>query len=244
MIYEYFQESRHCFTRRLALLMLAILCLSPQIPSVASPHFSEEDIPAIVSKIETVYGNQAKIRAIEWLTLVKNHQNSDIPTQMDKVNNFFNQLVFVDDLKLWGMDDYWASMAEFIGAGGGDCEDFTLAKFYTLVFLGVPANKLKMIYVNAITYQEAHMVLAYQESPSHEPIVLDNINKQILNASQRTDLEPIYAFNADELWSTKKIGQGQVVGKATTIKPWVRVMESTQELNMAIPIINLDKALK
>lgn len=244
MLNNHFKENGHSRSRTLVWIMLFITCLFPSMPNASNAHFSKDDIPAIVSKIETVYGNRAKSRAIQWLTLVDTHKSSDIETQIQEVNNFFNQLEFIDDLNLWGIDDYWTSVAEFIGAGGGDCEDFTLAKFYTLVFLGVPAQKLQMIYVNAITYQEAHMVLAYQESPSHEPVVLDNIDKQIKRASQRTDLEPIYAFNADELWSTKKFGQGQLVGKATTIKPWVRVMQSTQELNMAIPIINLDKVQK
>ncbi|MGF1753491.1 transglutaminase-like cysteine peptidase [Vibrio makurazakiensis] len=218
------------------------LLLSPERPLASPLSFGQADIPAIVSKIKLLYGNSAQSRAFEWLELVKEYRDEDLQTQMKHVNNFFNQLVFIDDIKLWGKDDYWASIAEFIGAGGGDCEDFTLAKFYTLVFMGVDPNKLQMTYVNVVTVQQAHMVLAYQASPNHEPIILDNINKQLLPASQRTDLEPIYAFNAEELWLTKQIGQGQLIGKATTIKPWVRVMESTQKLDMATPIINLDKA--
>lgn len=240
------RQSRHSATRiirvGISALTLMALLLVPFKPFASSVHFGQTDIPAIVSKIKLLYGNRAQTRALSWLELVKQHRNNALPTQLEKVNDFFNQLVFVDDVKLWGKDDYWASLAEFIGAGGGDCEDFTLAKFYTLVFMGVDPTKLQMTYVNVVTNQEAHMVLAYQESSSHEPLILDNINKQLLPASERSDLEPIYAFNAKELWLTKQIGQGQLIGKATTIKPWVQVMKSTQKLEMAIPIINLDKA--
>ena len=208
----------------------------------ASVLFTQNDIPAIVSKIELLYGNKAHRRASDWLTLVEDLHDEDLETKIESVNDFFNQLTFINDAELWGKDDYWASMAEFIGAGGGDCEDFTLAKFYTLVFLGVDPSQLQMTYVNAVEYQEAHMVLAYQASPHDEPLILDNIDKRLLPASKRTDLEPIYAFDVNEIWLTKQIGQGQLIGKATTIKPWVRVMKSSRDLEMAIPIIDLDKA--
>ncbi|WP_117232536.1 transglutaminase-like cysteine peptidase [Vibrio maerlii] len=222
----------------LALGSVALLSLSPN----ARVLFASNDIPAIVSKIELLYGNKAHRRAFDWVELVKELRDEDLETKIEGVNDFFNQLTFINDAELWGKDDYWASMAEFIGAGGGDCEDFTLAKFYTLVFLGVDPSQLQMTYVNALEYQEAHMVLAYQASPSDEPLILDNIDKRLLPASKRTDLEPIYAFDVKEIWLMKQMGQGQSIGKATTIKPWVRVIESSRNLEMALPIINLDKA--
>ncbi|NOH79903.1 sulfate adenylyltransferase [Vibrio sp. RE86] len=220
-------------------ICLAFLFSPSPLASVA---FNVKEIPDLVSKIKMLYGDSAYRRANDWIELVDTSRNQDLNTQINLVNDFFNEMTFIDDAKLWGKDDYWASLAEFIGAGGGDCEDFTLAKFYTLVFLGVDPNQLQMTYVNAIEYQEAHMVLTYQETPNNEPLILDNIEKRVLPASQRTDLEPIYAFSVEEIWLTKQLGQGQLIGKATKIKPWVRVMESTRALKMATPVLNLDKA--
>ncbi|MEZ8914125.1 transglutaminase-like cysteine peptidase [Vibrio lentus] len=229
----------------LSIVMLCTLALKPAM----SLHFSKSDIPVLVDKIKQHFGEKAHRRALDWITLVK--ESKDLPSgqQIVRVNDFFNQLRFIPDEKLWGQRDYWASIAEFIGAGGGDCEDFTLAKFYTLVYLGVAPKDMKLVYVNAVNYQEAHMVLAYFGSntqggttrKTQEPLILDNLDKTIKKASQRPDLEPIYSFDTEEIWLTKQIGQGNRIGNATTIKPWVQVIKNTTEMKINTPILQLDE---
>jgi hypothetical protein len=44
------------------------------------------------------------------------------------------------------------------------------------------------------------MVLAYYPSPEADPIVLDNLLTELRPAAQRTDLTPVFSFNADGLW--------------------------------------------
>ena len=214
-----------------------------------SLHFAQSDIPLLVNKIRENFGDKAHERALRWIELVKGARGLDPEKQIVRVNDFFNQLRFVPDEKLWGQDDYWASMAEFIGAGGGDCEDFTLAKFYTLVYLGIDPKDMKLVYVTAVDYQEAHMVLAYFGRDKHsemvttkkEPLLLDNLDKTIKKASQRPDLEPIYSFNTEDIWLIKQIGQGNRIGSASTIKPWVQVIKNTADLKMNMPILQLDE---
>ena len=78
----------------------------------------------------------------------------------------------------------------------------------SLLELGVPINKLRLVYVRATqevaggggTIQQAHMVLAYYPKPNADPLVLDNLNKRILPASQRHDLSPVFSFNSAGLW--------------------------------------------
>ncbi|MCV5869138.1 transglutaminase-like cysteine peptidase, partial [Escherichia coli] len=94
--------------------------------------------------------------------------------QLAGVNDFFNQLYFVDDIKLWGKTDYWATPLEFLGSNAGDCEDFTIAKYFSLLELGIPDSKMRLIYVKAIELNQFHMVLAYYPTPSSEPLILDN----------------------------------------------------------------------
>ena len=110
---------------------------------------------------------------------------------------------FIDDIKLWGDKNYWATPVEFIGANGGDCEDYSIGKYFSLTSLGMDTSKLRITYVKALEYDLAHMVLAYYETPSSEPLILDNINKTILPASERSDLLPVYSFNGDGLWLAK-----------------------------------------
>ena len=116
------------------------------------------------------------------------------------VNDFFNQARFVDDQTLWNEEDYWATPVELLARNAGDCEDYAIAKFFTLLSAGFNEDKLQISYVKALELNQAHMVLAYYEAPDAEPLILDNINSNILPASERPDLEPVYSFNGLGLW--------------------------------------------
>ncbi|MES2604984.1 MAG: transglutaminase-like cysteine peptidase [Pseudomonadota bacterium] len=139
------------------------------------------------------------------------------------INDFFNNnFYFYDDVKVWQQNDYWATPMELIGRGEGDCEDMAIAKYYSLKEVGVATEKLRMVYVKAAVHADAgpttlaHMVLAYYPTPNAEPLVLDNLDVQIKSASQRGDLQPIFSFNSDAVWSgvaansTRKEGTGQL----------------------------------
>ena len=100
------------------------------------------------------------------------------------------------------MSDYWASPLQALGKGMGDCEDYSLAKYFSLVSMGMPIAKLRLVYVRAQIggQSQAHMVLAYYPAPGAEPMILDNLVSEVRPASQRPDLEPVFSFNSEGLW--------------------------------------------
>ncbi|MFG6455666.1 transglutaminase-like cysteine peptidase [Roseateles sp. BYS96W] len=119
------------------------------------------------------------------------------------MNDFFNRrLTFREDFVTWGMPDYWASPLESLDKRAGDCEDYAIAKYFSLAASGVPTAKLRMVYVRARLQGQslAHMVLAYYSQPGVEPLILDNLRPEVLPASQRTDLTPVFSFNTEGLW--------------------------------------------
>ena len=130
----------------------------------------------------------------------------DDVTRLQAINDFFNRrIVFRDDMQVWGQVDYWASPFEMLGKGEGDCEDFALAKYFSLRAVGVAASKLRLVYVRAQLGGpggpvQAHMVLAYYTLPDAEPLILDNLISELRPASRRPDLTPVFSFNADGLW--------------------------------------------
>ena len=143
----------------------------------------------------------------EWKQLLGEAKKAAETDKLKRVNDFFNRhIAFDDDMSIWGQSDYWATPTELIGQGRGDCEDFSIAKYYSLIDLGVPATKLRLVYVKAAqngpdgVFLQAHMVLAYYATPTADPLVLDNLNSQILPASRRSDLSPIFSFNSAGLW--------------------------------------------
>jgi predicted transglutaminase-like cysteine proteinase len=121
-------------------------------------------------------------------------------------NDFFNRrVVFTADSEAWGQTDYWASPLETLGKGRGDCEDYVIAKYFSLMAAGVPQAKLRLVYVRAVVggpggAVQAHMVLAYYAQPGAEPLILDNLIGEIRPASRRPDLEPVFSFNSEGLW--------------------------------------------
>jgi predicted transglutaminase-like cysteine proteinase len=165
----------------------------------------------MLKAIESRYGQQAVMDVVKWNSLLLKLQNKDVDQQLAQVNEFLNEYEFIDDLKHWQQTDYWATPIEFIATHGGDCEDFSIAKYFSLRALGVPAANLRLMYVKALRYNMAHMVLAYYAQPNAIPLVLDNLNPKILPATQRQDLVPVYSFNGDGLWIAKEQGQGKKV---------------------------------
>jgi predicted transglutaminase-like cysteine proteinase len=72
--------------------------------------------------------------------------------------------------------------------------------------LGIPDEKMRIMYVKALELNAHHMVLTYYPTPGAIPLVLDNLNSKILPASKRTDLAPIYSFNGSGLWLLRRGG--------------------------------------
>ena len=120
-------------------------------------------------------------------------------SNLQYVNDLLNHVPQIEDSEHWGVADYWASPAEFIASNGGDCEDFVIAKYFALRESGIPAEKMRLTYVKSFQSGkiENHMVLAYYPTPDAEPLLLDNIQPQLLPAGKRPDLLPVYEFNGE-----------------------------------------------
>ena len=161
---------------------------------------------ALVNFIEAKYGVSAKTRILKWQSIIQNNKNIPTWKKLNLVNNFFNQIPYATDLDHWHTNDYWATPIEFLATNGGDCEDYAIAKYFTLVELGVPTEKLRITYVIDQNSNQAHMVLTYYETQDADPLVLDNIKPSITYAANRDDLQPVYSFNGEGLWLAKDRG--------------------------------------
>lgn len=175
---------------------------------------------------EKTYGILAKRRLEAWQTLINDNSQKPERLKLQKVNDFFNQARFTNDKDLWGKSDYWATPYELLGVDAGDCEDYVIAKYFTLKAMGVDESKLYLTYAKAIRLKQAHMVLTYFKTPKSIPLVLDNLTDRILKAPLRKDLIPIYSFNGDGLWLSKQRGNGQAVSGGTDqLKNWNQLLK-------------------
>jgi predicted transglutaminase-like cysteine proteinase len=174
------------------------------------------------------------VRIEEWDKLINSSLNIEENQKLQSVNRFFNrQLRFVDDSINWRQTDYWATPIEALVKGAADCEDYAIAKYFTLRRLGVPSEKLRITYVKALNYNQAHMVLTYYSSPSAVPLVLDNLIGEIRPASQRKDLLPVYAFNAEGLY-LPGTAAGKRASDSKKLSRWQDILKKMREEGFAI----------
>lgn len=196
---------------------LAVLyIISPPLLNANGLRISHKTLDTVAER----YGAPARGRVLAWQDLILENRHLDDRAKLRKVNAFFNRIKFVDDIVHWEAQDYWATPLEFLSTSGGDCEDFSIAKYFTLREMGVEVERMKITYVKAVELNQAHMVLAYYSTPGAEPLVLDNLIDEIRPGSERTDLVPVYSFNGDGLWLSANRGQGKRVGDSRRIKHW------------------------
>ena len=182
----------------------------------------------VIQAVQQRYGNNAVTIAKEWNDALSAFQNEPEQKKLNDVNEYFNRkLNFESDLDVWGKEDYWATPIEALIKGKGDCEDYAIAKYFSLKFSGMPVSKLRITYVKAqiggmdSNIIQAHMVLTYYSTPDAEPLVLDNLVSEIRPASRRTDLVPIFSFNSEGVWAagggTPQAGGGSRLSKWTDL---------------------------
>jgi len=229
-------STKWIFVKSILILLISIMSLS----SI----FAKSPVPLnenkIISSLEQSYGKRAGKRGKAWFKLMKPKAESTALEKLQKVNQFFNMFRFIDDIKLWGVSNYWATPIEFIGVNGGDCEDYSIAKYFTLLELGIADEKMRITMVKAVKLNQYHMVLAYYETPSAIPLILDNLDGIIKPANQRNDLIPIYSFNASQLWLNKEKGRGILSGKSSKLKLWQDLRQRISTSKLKQPKIKME----
>ena len=182
--------------------------------------------PGLLNYVASRWGSDASDRVNDWHNELKNHvakqhgpapSSSEIMDDLEDFNWYWDRVRYYTDMDHWHVDDYWATPVETLASDGADCEDYAIGKYFSLKALGVPVQSLRITYVRALRWNAAHMVLAYYPTPDADPFILDNLNKSVLHASERTDLVPVYSFNDEDLWLP---GSSASRGKSSQIRLW------------------------
>jgi len=226
---------------RFILFLIGVLLIVGIYPALFADVLDTKD-RQMVDVVQAKYGSRAARRVIDWRMLIQRARSEKWGQQqaLEATNRFFNRQIFIDDIKLWGQPDYWASPIEFLAAGGGDCEDFSIAKYFTLREMGLTDESMRLIYVKAIRYNQFHMVVANYATPEAMPVILDNLDPTIKPANLRKDLIPIYSFNGSHLWLMKAKGQGQLAGNSDRLSMWTDLQQRSNTQHLNRPILNLD----
>ncbi|MGQ9426327.1 transglutaminase-like cysteine peptidase [Gilvimarinus sp. F26214L] len=200
---------------RVSCIVVALISMSAGCSHLSSS--PEPELSGVASQVHQ--------RVDEWFFFRRQMEQAQALSELEKVvrtNDFVNTIAYRADEDHWEQEDYWATPMETLTTEGGDCEDFAIAKYFTLRDIGIDPERLRLTYVWHWqgAEKEAHMVLTYLPEQGGEPLVLDNLNPQVLPRNERPDLEAVYSFNEENLWLAGNPDQALDVPSQKRLDKW------------------------
>ena len=99
--------------------------------------------------------------ALKFLDIVDAGRLRDGRARLGEINRAINLAIRpVSDLAQYGQIDVWSSPLATLARGGGDCEDYAIAKFVALRLAGIAAEDLRIVVMHDTVRGEDHAVAA------------------------------------------------------------------------------------
>lgn len=136
-----------------------------------------------------------------WLDLINVLKEKTPMEQLDAVNSHLNKAAYVTDMVNWQQLDYWATIQQFFNKDG-DCEDYAIAKYYSLMELGFSADEMRIVIVEDTNLNIAHAVLAVYLQ--NEIWILDNQISTLVPHKKIVHYLPLYSINENAWWLHKQ----------------------------------------
>jgi predicted transglutaminase-like cysteine proteinase len=156
----------------------------------------EKNLQKAEARCET--GVRSACRLEKWQTFLNDISSAPLSDQLYRINRYVNHVRQMTDERNWKRRDFWAVPEEFFDRGG-DCEDYAIAKYVSLRYLGVPAERLRVVVVYDRKRREDHAVLVIMAPDGMK--VLDNNRKRVLDWDESsTRYRPYYSLNEQSVW--------------------------------------------
>jgi predicted transglutaminase-like cysteine proteinase len=138
----------------------------------------------------------------KWVKFLDTLKGKDQLVQIKAVNKFMNQAKYIIDMKNWGIKDYWESPGEFFSKFG-DCEDYSIAKYMGLKYLGFNPENMRVVAVKDLNLKVGHAILAVYYNK--RILVLDNQIKIVADSRKIRHYQPVYSIN-EKYWWRHRVG--------------------------------------
>lgn len=155
------------------------------------------------NQTEAMYNCNAAIEhcsgaALSWQRIIQQSQGLEDMAQIKEVNTYFNRWPYRLDIDVYGVSDYWATPGEFLKLSG-DCEDYSITKYYALRKLGFSADDMRIVLLKDKIRNIAHAVLAVKLH--EETYILDNMSNLVLSHRKYEHYVPQYSVNELYRWA-------------------------------------------
>lgn len=167
-------------------------------PLKALPHWRRVVAEAPLQAAELSGCEECGAAALSWQELQRLAAGLAPIEQLRRVNAFFNRWPYRLDRDVYRVADYWATPREFL-QHSGDCEDFSIAKYFALRQLGFPAESLRVVVLRDEIRGIAHAVLVVYLD--EEAYVLDNLSDLVFPHSRYEHYLPWFSVNESHRWA-------------------------------------------
>lgn len=133
----------------------------------------------------------------EWMAFLDRLRGAEPWTQIVAVNRYVNARPYIPDPVNHGVTDFWQTPAEFL-AGGGDCEDFAIAKYFSLKQLGWRDDALRLVVAEDVTAEVGHATLAVRLDG--DAWLLDNQLPEVTAWQTVHRYRPLFSINRSSWW--------------------------------------------
>ena len=139
-------------------------------------------------------------RVTAWRAKVETLQTLPPVRQLDEINRFVNNVMpyLTDSENYDGVTDYWAAPIEFLRRSG-DCEDFAIIKFVSLLHLGFSNEQMRIVVVMDVLRNLPHAVLSVQIDGKN--YILDSLLDVVIEDTHLSQYKPQYSVNRDRRWA-------------------------------------------
>lgn len=140
---------------------------------------------------------------VNWATSLDDLKDKPLFEQLCEVDRRVdNFLIYDSDENVYGKKDYFATPAESLKNGSGDCDDFAIMKYVSLYYLGVPDDDMRFTAVTMKWDKTAgHAVLVVNADDGN--YVLDNRTPAgfVQKDEYHTwEYRTVSAMNASKVW--------------------------------------------
>lgn len=148
-----------------------------------------------------VDGKGAGCRYANWIKFAESLRDKDEATQIKSINDFINRAKYITDPDNYQVPDIWNTPAEFLDKMG-DCEDYAIAKYFSLKHIGIPTERMRIVAVQDLNLKVGHAILAVYVGD--HIMILDNQIKQVVDADTIKHYQAVFSINEKSWWRHTK----------------------------------------
>lgn len=144
-------------------------------------------------------GVQCSQRVVAWREKLRELQGMSGREQLRALNKFINlHSKHREDLENFNRTDYWTTPREFLNRDG-DCEDFAIIKYFSLLELGYSDDQLRLVVIRDRQRNVAHAVVTV--TIDDRSFVLDSLFNEPVPHQYVLHYEPVYSVNLSHRWA-------------------------------------------